>query len=229
MARIIYSALVESIRGSIAGTSFQRNAYGFTIKRKPNMVRPTKQGQVNSQFRLSRASSAWRSLSSGDRTAWNNFAELFPIPARLNPNSNLNGFNYFVKYHDLKLLAGQNIILDDPGVTAASLTVVEIEAIRSGSLFEINAGLNISSDNWYALVFLTSVIQPGQTFIHQTPRFIEATIVDDDLSINLATTYQNVYGSLPAVSDTVGVRLVFLQQTSGRIVISPATQVTIIS
>ena len=97
MARIIYSGLVTSIRGSIGGTTFQNNAYGFTVKNKANMVKPNTVSQNLSKLVFSLAVKAWGTLTVANRANWDSWAATYPQFAKNNPSSVLSGFAVFVK------------------------------------------------------------------------------------------------------------------------------------
>src|SRR5690606_31037464 len=114
MARIKYTALVESIRGSIQGTTFQRNAYGYTVKGKPNMVNPNTNLQSASKRNMSGIAQAWSSLSDSDRNAWDTWAATNPVPSRLNPDANLTGFAQFTRWHNIRWLYAYGDVLANP-------------------------------------------------------------------------------------------------------------------
>ena len=74
MARIIYSALVTAIRGSVGGTTFQQNQYGSTIKNKPKMIRPRSNQQEKRKIYMTAATQAWGNLTVNRRNAYNTYA-----------------------------------------------------------------------------------------------------------------------------------------------------------
>ena len=80
MARIIYSALVTQIKGSVGGTTFQSNAYGFTIKNKASVVKPRTMLQERSKKFFASATGAWRKLSQTNRDTWVSWAAaMWPV------------------------------------------------------------------------------------------------------------------------------------------------------
>jgi len=97
MARIIYSALVSTINGSIGGTTFQRNAFGNTAKKKSHQVRKNTQSQNIVKKQLVQMSTIWQSLTPTQRTAWSTYANSYPQFTRLNSAAQLNGRSVFMK------------------------------------------------------------------------------------------------------------------------------------
>ena len=100
MARIIYSGLIESIRGSIAGTTFQANAYGYTIKKKPNIINPNTASQNLRKSYLAKAVRQWRSFIQATRDSWDTFASTYPQYSQHNPSAQLSGYAVFTKGKD---------------------------------------------------------------------------------------------------------------------------------
>ena len=126
MARIKFSAIVESIRGSIGGTTFQSNAYGFTVKSKPNVTQPNSLKQQQRKIAMQSVSRSWRALTSTERLSWEVYASTFVVPSKLNKDSNLNGYNYFLKYNLLLFPQGIPIILGNPGITTSTYLPDEV-------------------------------------------------------------------------------------------------------
>lgn len=230
MARIIYSALVESIRGSIKGTTFQRNAYGFTVKGKPNMVNPTKLNQQLAKQRFLSNAKRWASISETNRAQWASYAENFPIPARLNPSSYLNAYNYFSKWHNIFNTNGANVTLADPGSTQDLFELDQIEVILSGGDLFVLVTLAATPADCYMYVYATPPIPLGREFVNVTPRFVGAITENpaDTFEINVTNRYQQVWGTLPAVGEWIGLRLVFIRENNAQISEITATQYEVI-
>lgn len=215
MARIIYSALVESIHGSIAGTTFQRNAYGHTVKKKPNIVNPNRTNQLRSKLLLTRTIRAWTKLTDANRTTWNTYASNFPRQAKNNPSAFLSGFNYFSQVNNYRLLAGLSI-LPSPDFTQYEDGHTISELIVSGG--DLFVGLRSSgiTGTWKALIFLSRPLSGAVNYNVGKPRFIEAVdYAIDDFNVNIA--YVNLYHIQPIVSDRISVRIVLVCTTNGQV------------
>jgi hypothetical protein len=234
MARIKYTALVESIRGSIAGTTFQGNAYGYSVKSKPRIVKPNTPRQVRRKQRFQSLSKSWGSLTSGERQNWRDYAQLFPIPSKYNPASNLNGFNYFMKYHILSWMAGSGVILGDPGNSQFDFLFDQSSLVIDGVDFYIVVEFESDAPtaDLRGIALLTPVIPQSRSSARYTPRFIGDALSDGSPSasftIDAASDYSNVYGYVPDVGDNIVMDFWVIGRFTGQIVKLPTTLYTVV-
>jgi len=73
MARVIPGSGGE-IYGSIGSLTYSRNRYGNYVKRRPFPRQPNNTAQQNARSRFVDAATSWRSLSDGERAAWDSYA-----------------------------------------------------------------------------------------------------------------------------------------------------------
>jgi hypothetical protein len=226
MARIIYSALVESIRGSIKGTTFQRNAYGFTVKGKPNMINPNTVRQNRRKRTFSNASQAWRDLTSGNRSAWDAYANAFPIPSRKNPDAYLSGLAAFTRWHGVQFQINSTV-LANPAGSQGTAVVDQTELILSaGSLF---AGIPtvVTNGPWNMFLYLSRPLSASQGFIKSWMRFVhgqdEATWSDE----NITSEYVAIFGAVPPLGSRIATQVVFLNTTNGQVLFGAPEIVTV--
>lgn len=215
MARIKYTGLVESIRGSIGGSTFQGNAYGYTIKSKPNNVKPIKTAQVNRQRTTQFVAQNWKSLSGANRTAWNAYANNFPIAARLNADADLNGYNYFLKYNELLQLVSPLTLLEDPGSTQSAFTwdPGQLELGAAPDSLTFSGELDTTGEDWHVLLFATPPVPDSVNFFRVTPRFMTRVTVSEAPVIEFYNEYILAFGKPPAVGQSIGLRFALLRQT----------------
>jgi hypothetical protein len=218
MARIKYTALVESIRGSIQGTTFQRNAYGYTVKGKPNMVNPNTLLQVYSKQSFSFITKQWRALTETNRSQWEAYAASFPIPARLNPDSNLNGFNYFVKYHSIRNQDGVNFILSNPGNTQETIDFEGGDLILGGGAIAYEGSASNSGGTWRIYLYSTQAIPFGQEYIRNTPKFINYDAISPSFSVDMTAQFTALYGQLPAVGEWLGLKVILIRTDNAQMI-----------
>lgn len=227
MARIKYTALVESINGSISGTTFQRNAYGNTIKVKPNIVNPSTIAQVQRQERFGNQARKWRTLTELQRTNWETYAAAYPRPSRLNPASNLNGYNYFLMYHSFRSVYDPTGLLVDPNGLQGALTFFQNDIyISAGNLFWDFAS-NITQGPWVVMLYLTRVIPFGQEAVRETPKFIRTAAGNANGTWDIQPIYANLFGYIPPAGQWLGIKVVYLNTTNGQVIEQPWTQVEI--
>ena len=217
MARIIYSALVNQINGSIAGTTFQRNAYGNTIKSKPNMVTPNRLLQIESQLEFTKTAQNWRTITQLQRDEWAAYASAFPRPSRLNPASYLNGFNYFGACNNLSTKAPGSPLIASPSGAQGTATLNLVELRRIGATFNVELGLTVTGTNWVWYLYLTSVVGVGQEYVAQTPKFIESRALTANFVRDITTEYNAVFGRIPVTGEWIGYRVVFQKVNNGQI------------
>lgn len=226
MARIIYSALVESISGSIKGTTFQKNAYGYTIKAKPNMVNPNTQEQRRRKSSFSQAMQAWRNLTDANRLAWDAYANTFPIPSRKNPSAYLSGFNAFARWHGLRFL-GSHVVLPDPSGPQGTISVGTIELVIDGASLNILIDAVETEGPFLCFIFATRPLGNTVSFVKGWTRIITALDSTGWPDFDITTGYTLKFGNIPSVGDRIGVRLAFLNTTNGQVFFEPAQIVVV--
>ena len=215
MARIIYGALVDSIRGSIGGTTFQRNAYGFTCKRKPNMVRPWTSDQMIMQAAFSRAVKAWKEAASSTRINWETWAGVNPQYAKHNPSSVLTGFACFVKWHVQWFIGGNTTIDANPLLTIPTVFPVTVKLILAAGVLTLDLTTS-GQESWNLNFSLSRPFGSAQNFIGTKTRFIKR-MTDITGGFNITNLYTAKYGSLPAVGDRIAVDTVPYMEDTGAV------------
>lgn len=215
MARITYSALVENIRGSIAGTTFQSNKYGYTAKKKPNMVKPRSETQQRQQRYMSLAVSAWKALTGAQRTDWETWASTYPQYAKFNPTAELSGYAVFVRVHILRFMAGLAVDTN-PTYTSYATDTLTYVLSRHPSYFQVELSSVSEDQNWRINFSLSRPFQATQTNIGSKCRYIDTySNLSDDFTIS--TAYQALYGILPDVGNFVALRAKVFAKDNGQV------------
>ena len=222
MAIVKFTAIVDEIRGSIGGTTFQRNAYGWSIKRKPNIIRPNTLRQQVSKTSFGSITRYWSTLSQVNRDSWDTYASTYPIPSIKNPSVDITGFNYFVKYHLIKFTTGSRSFLDNATAASGSLTFTSF-VLESNNLdwFQLVFDYVSSSDLFISLFFLSPPLEDSRVVPRLTPLYIDSSLPTSSVStartvdISLAATYDDLYNTLPVVGSSVVVRIPSYNTVSG--------------
>lgn len=228
MARIIYSGLVTSIRGSIGGTTFQNNAYGFTCKNKANMIRPNSVDQQVRKINFSAATKAWQNMTASGRSNWNTFAATFPQYSKHNPSAVLSGFAVFVKWHAAYYLnkGVSNFVDSAPTLAPTPLDTVTFVLTLVGGVLTLTPTWAIGDESWDVNYFLSRPFQGSQNFVGTSPKFLKgATSVSDP--IILTTLYQNKFGILPTVGSFVNVSYQMFEESAGKVLATANQRVTV--
>jgi len=218
MARIVYSALVTSIRGSIGGTTFQNNAYGFTIKNKPNVIRPNTPNQELRKLALSRAVKSWAGLSDAERSDWNTWAAANPQFAKHNQSSVLSGYAVFTRSMVFLMIGtGLSAVI----VTAPSYTIIPLDTVTwtvsdAGQPFTITSDWVIGDGSLQALVYATRQFLGSQTFIGSAGRFI-IELSTTDATTNIGSEYAAIFGREPALAESFWLSWVLYNPLNGQV------------
>lgn len=215
MARIVYSALVESIRGSIGGTTFQKNAYGYTVKKKPNIIVPNTGLQTNIKNILSIVTRAWNGLTSAKRAEYVAWASTYPQYAKHNPSSQLSGYAVFVKYNCLRVLGGSPVFTSTLQAPPAADTL-SYEVENNVGALAINITSADDSEEWQILFFVSRVFKSTQNFIGTATRFISLSSNATQSEV-ITTPYTALYGGVPAVGDFVAVDALLIGDNSPKV------------
>lgn len=216
MARIKYSALVENIRGSIGGTTFQRNAYGYTVKSKPAIVNPQTALQRERKTGMQWAQNRWRTLDGASRATWDTYATNYPVPSRLNPDAYLGGQQLFMRHEMYNYLWGgaDDVTVGNPfTITNPTFTLVldGAELIFSGTFDAIDG-------QFRALAFAAPRISVTQNIVKTKTRFCgDGATSTPPYNVQLLT-YDTQFGSMPAVGDFVGAYFVFVAEENATII-----------
>lgn len=227
MARIKFTALVSEIAGSIGGSTIQRNAYGHTIKNKPNMVNASKTLQNFRKISFASNAQKWRTLSVAQRNIWTALALSQPVPSRLNPDSNLNGFNYFSRYHNYLNVYDPTATLTNPTGVFGSLSDYANTITLIGGVLTWEPTWTLTGTNWVGLLYVTKSMGAGQEFVHDTPIFIADLTGSIGSSTIITTAFIQKFGQLPSTDDYLGTKVVFVNTVSGQAIIVPIEKVLI--
>lgn len=142
MARIKLGAIISDLSGSIAGTTFQKNAFGITARAKPKNSYAGTLNQSAVQRAMAQSQFFWHNMSDEQRLAFDRFSSFRPQYAKHNKNSLLGGYQLFMKYSLLALLAGDlpqfTIKFVSPSISPTSCVLR-----RYGAQFSFDIGVNI--------------------------------------------------------------------------------------
>ena len=215
MARIKYGALIESISGSIGGTTFQTNRYGFSIRSKPAASKPNSPSQNVRKSTMSTVQQAWIALSDSERSSWNTYASTFPRATRKNINSNLNGFNYFTAYHLIRQLANGTIVANPSGAQQTQ-SFDGTFIIEDSGVLTWDEDVTLSGGNWNAFLFMSRPVTATTQARKNRLRFIIAR--DDTASFEQVFTsnYVALFDVVPELDDVVFVQTLWLNKGNGQ-------------
>jgi hypothetical protein len=228
MARIIYSGLVTSIRGSIGGTTFQNNAYGFTIKNKASMIRPNSIDQEVRKIIFSSAVKNWSTMSQTGRDNWNTFAASFPQFSKHNVSSVLSGFAVFVKWHAANYLrTGLYAAVDSvPSVSPVAMDSATLTLVNAAGVLTLNSTWAIGDESWNVNIFMSRGFSAAQNFVGTSPKFIVG-VQSIDAATVVTSAYIAKFGALPLVGSFVNVALQLYDENGGKVLATSVQRITV--
>lgn len=234
MARVKYGAIVTEINGKVGGSVFQRNAYGHSLKNTPSVRSLNTQSQQIRKISMQSRSKSWSTFSQSDRDSWVAYAQTFPIPSRLNPDSNLNGYNYYLKYNLLSLMIGEVVPLSDPGVTSASFLINAVNLTRlSDTEMTLSANYDCSTEDHFMIAMLTTGFNESRKIPRFTPRFIDFKDQSGGFpptffyTQDVGLSYIDVFTALPILGSFVGVKLWLIGTLTGFVIEVPTLNVEV--
>lgn len=226
MARITYSGLIESINGSIGGTTFQNNRYGFSVKRKPVPSKPNAPNQNLKKSAMTFVQKAWFDLTDGERSAWNTYAASFPRPTRLNPDAFLNGYNYFMAYHLIRKQFINSIELD-PAASQTPLTFSPSVITVAGGVLTFDPNWAATTPTWLNLFYMSRVVTTTTQARENRLRYIDGEQVTAPTNKVVTSEYTTIFGDIPAIGDIVLVKQFVLRKFNGQIFESNIERITV--
>lgn len=227
MARIKYSALVESIAGSIGGTTFQRNAYGFTVKKKPNIVNPNYASQQVFKQRMLSLSHQWQTLTATERGYFENWSALYPIPARLNQDAYLGGQQIFMK---VNLIAAQlDKIVFQPSAVPQTLPYQLTALYMDGPDLRVELTMDSAVNDIWCVLYMLPRLTATQNTTRNRTRFvtIASNFLDTDVLDTEVTGFQQKFGFQPVAGDQIFVKWAFFQLLAKTFMQTPVELLTV--
>lgn len=201
MARITYSGFVTDIRGSIGGTTFQRNASGYTVKNKPNIVRLQSDLQLVQRRRFDRIVRGWLEITQAQRDSWNAFAISHPTPSKHNPSSMLTGYQYFLKFNMIYTQCILNY-MPEPLVTEPTIPIITPTLKTNGTLLNLNLVPASTAIYIFGNIYLSPPMKATSGYRQDATRTVGGNGFYNT-EFDYASSYIDHFGKLPEVGDRV--------------------------
>jgi hypothetical protein len=228
MARITYSGIATEINGSVGGTTFQKNAYGYSVKNKANMIKPNTELQQFQKLALSVAISAWKSLSSAQRSNWDSWAATYPQYAKHNSSSVLSGFNVFVR-HAIPLLIAHGLSepLDvTPEFNSYPIDTCTIVITAAGGVLTLTPTWVTHDETLTVNFYASRPVQPSVNFIGTATRFVGSNGNLNE-AINITSKYVSAYGAIPSVGQVLFIDVQIYVAANGQVWARSQQKITI--
>jgi hypothetical protein len=193
MARVVYSAEINELTGSVGGTVFQRNNSG-TISRLKNVNRgkPTAARQGRNII-LNQVVNAWRALTLTQQDAWITFAGTYNKTDYYGKERTITGLNWYIAVNMNRLAAGQSLTATPP----ANATGYPVEDY---TLYVTDTGLELEWSSWpneadfYVAAFATPPIYSQSLKNRSRIRLIGVYNPNGGHYIDLKSNYESKFG-----------------------------------
>jgi hypothetical protein len=206
MARIQYSALVTSIRGSIGGTTFQKNAYGFSVKNKANLIRPNSQLQNQHKNFIGTVHQLWNQLGTDGQAVWNSYALAYPQFSKFNTASRLSGHAVFLK-RNLLCWFDLSWGVDTPAFQATlNPAFTPIVNVYAGPYLQVKTNAPLNNGTFFLLYVskITSVASPVRRNMFKFMGFLPMLSTD---IIDISAMYSKSFGGFNHNAGFIGIIL----------------------
>lgn len=118
MAKFTPGAIISEIRGTIASTTFSKNAAGAIIRNRIKPINRNSSAQNAVRQSFATISSLWRGLTQSQRNSWTAAAPDFPYQDSLGQTKTLTGAQLHQKLNLNLLSIGESPITSAPPQTS---------------------------------------------------------------------------------------------------------------
>lgn len=216
MGKILYSGLVSQIKGSIGGSTFQSNKYGFTVRNKPQPTR-NRNGRT-SYIRISMQTVAqhWRSLSDGERDSWEAVAPNWPAYDAFGGPIYLTGYSVFCRASFALVTLGQAIINTGSNPSTVSvLNSLTLTAAVTGSVMSLAFGVSPVAANNFILIKAAPPQSAGRKYNPSRMVTFYAQPAGTTTPIDVSAAYVSRFGAFPPQGSRVYIDVFMVNITNG--------------
>lgn len=225
MARVKYGSVITGLSGSVGGSTFQKSAFGNSLRNKPNPIKKQTPGQGNIRYYMSQLHAAWRGMTDAQRTAWDRYINFSNQSIRRDRGILMSGHALFLKYNLAKLMIGDSIITDLIYISMPTFpTLAQIGSDGATMIFDV--GDVYTAAQMFCLFKLTTPRIPSRSFSPQGLRNIPLTY-DGSGTFSIAAAYSAVFGFVAPPNTTVHFSLQWFSRTAP-LIASPMVGKTVI-
>jgi len=114
MAVINYSGLIDSIKGKMQGTVFQKGSTRHIIRNKGSVHKTNSFEQQQKHQILQAKHKAWQNLSASDKQSWRDYAALYDLTDKFGVSRTISGHNWFCSANCNLDIIGQSNLTTAP-------------------------------------------------------------------------------------------------------------------
>lgn len=210
-------------RNKIGGTVFGTGMAGAFARNKVTPINRRSSGQSLARAIFTSFSQLWRTLTTGQREAWNSLASNVTYHNIFGDSKHISGKSLLQRLNTNLVKVGQSPNSNAPDINAAAAGALGFNPTSSvagmslfiSAIFSGLASLVPAGNSLY--ISATPKMSAGITAPKQSKfRFI-GTIIGgaDTVTTNLLSDYVGVFGSSPALDDNIWIQISSVNNTSG--------------
>jgi len=196
MARIQYSSIVSEVAGSVGSATFQRNAYGNTLRQKPRRSSSGMNKLYDYQKNFTLLSRSWASLSLADQNVWLQFNSYIRSRAKNNKASILSGQALFTQYNLVRLALGLSVLTTPNYVTLPAIDTTFTLTEDEGA-WPLVSSVSINS-SLYVLAIYVKAVTTSNVSEKKPYSVLLVPSSYDDTTFYLADAWLAAFGGTPS-------------------------------
>ena len=195
MAKVKYSALLESMRNKLNGSVASRNRYGNYWRNKTSPINRQTEWQTAVRAQFANNSSAWRGLTPAQRESWNAASANFPFTDVFGDQLQLSGNSLYLKLNQNLQNMGESTI-SEPPQPAAVPDAGTVTVLATGGTVTVQASGTPGANGTF-MIYVAANVSPGKQYVKNLYKFVA---VEADLSspADITAAVTERFGSLTA-------------------------------
>lgn len=217
MARVQFGGIVTGLRGKVGGSVFSNNGSGPTYGTKTTATKAGPKKSLQSSY-IANASTAWRNLSAGNRSAYDAYASTQPRTDSLGRTYYLTGFQMWCGLNAGLRAIGQPALTTfvDPTLVVNQLNPLGFNflefSLTNDIVVDVTPGsLNV---NTFVNVFASRSVSAGKKTVSGAYKLLKSfpdSTVTPQISL---AEYVALYGAV-ALGNTIFFKIVSVNTLSG--------------
>jgi hypothetical protein len=210
-----FGAIIVAGSGKLGGHVAARNRSGAYMRTRVVPTNPQTTFQQNARSLFSAASRAWSGLTTSERSSWNSATALQARQNSLGDTVLLSGKALFVSmFINLSLIGETPLTLPVSSAGGFSLSTFSVACDNSSNTVIVTYTAAIPSTH-VLMLFATSAISPGVSFVKSFYRKISTLVTTDSSPVNVTSYYASRFGNVGSVGSKVHFYAVSVEKASG--------------
>jgi len=193
VAKVLYSALISELVGSISGTTFQRNRSGSIARKKPTGLKRFSPKQSIKQTTVGKYVQQWNLLSLSEQLQWDTFADANPKKNIFNQTKILSGFNYFFSINENRNLVGESLLVSPP-LYDLPFAVPLYSSYWDNSSMKLFLGSYVPDSDVVFMVLGSQPLKATSTSNRRFYRLISQFDADGITELDIKSDWENYFG-----------------------------------